>query len=120
VSPGSVWLRRASLSLALALGVVALGLGVASVLLDSLTHQPGTDGPAADAFVAAAGVVPATAVGPLLAVRRPRNPIGWLLLAIIIVEVSPTSQYLILEYRMHHGSLPTGWVGEPGPPRLDE
>jgi hypothetical protein len=32
------------------LGAVALGLGVASVLLDHLTHQPGTGGWAADAF----------------------------------------------------------------------
>jgi hypothetical protein len=110
VSTGSVWMRRARLSLTFALGVVILGLGVASVVLDHLTHQPGTGGPAADALVGAAGVVPATAVGTLLAVRRPRNPIGWLLLAIIIVEVAPTSQYLVLDYRMHHGSLPLGWV----------
>jgi hypothetical protein len=103
-------MRRARLSLTFALGVVILGLGAASVVLDHLTHQPGTGGPAADALVGAAGVVPATAVGTLLAVRRPRNPIGWLLLAIIIVEVAPTSQYLVLDYRMHHGSLPLGWV----------
>ena len=110
MSTGSVWMRRARLSLTFALGVVILGLGVASVVLDHLTHRPGTGGPAADALVGAAGVVPATAVGTLLAVRRPRNPIGWLLLAIIIVEVAPTSQYLVLDYRMHHGSLPLGWV----------
>ncbi len=110
MSTGSVWMRRARLSLTFALGVVILGLGVASVVLDHLTHQPGTGGPAADALVGAVGVVPATAVGTLLAVRRPRNPIGWLLLVIIIVEVGPTSQYLILDYRMHHGSLPLGWV----------
>jgi hypothetical protein len=110
VSTGSVWMRRARLSLTFALGVVILGLGVASVVLDHLTHQSGTGGPAADALVGAVAVVPATAVGTLLAVRRPRNPIGWLLLVIIIVEVGPTSQYLILDYRMHHGSLPLGWV----------
>ena len=95
---------------AVALGVVTLGLGVASVLLDRLTHQPGTGGPAADAFITAVGAVPATAVGTLLAARRPRNPIGWMLLAIIIVEGSPASQYLILDYRMHHGTLPLGWI----------
>jgi hypothetical protein len=95
---------------AVVLGVVTLGLGAASVLLDSLTHQPGTGGPAADAFITAVGGVPATAVGTLLAARRPRNPIGWMLLAIIIVEISPASQYLILDYRMHHGALPLGWV----------
>ena len=95
---------------AVVLGVVTLGLGLASVLLDSLIHQPGTGGPAADAFITAVGVVPVTAVGTLLAARRPRNPIGWMLLAIILVEASPTSQYLILDYRMHHGALPLGWV----------
>ena len=90
--------------------MVALGLGAASVVLDRLTHQPGTGGPAADAFVTAIDVVPATAVGALLAARRPRNPIGWILLAIVILEISPASQYLILDYRMHHGALPLGWV----------
>jgi hypothetical protein len=95
---------------AVALGVVTLGLGAASVLLDRLTHQPGTGGPAADAFITAVGALPATAVGTLLAARRPRNPIGWMLLAIIIVEGSPASQYLILDYRMHHGTLPLGWI----------
>jgi hypothetical protein len=105
-----VWSRRAAPPLAIAIGVVTLGLGAASVVLDHLTHQPGTGGPVADAFVGAVGLVPATAVGTLLAARRPRNPIGWLLLAIIIVEVSPASQYLILDYRMHHGTLPLGWV----------
>jgi len=95
---------------AVVLGVVTLGLGAASVLLDNLTHQPGTGGPAADAFITVVGAVPATAVGTLLAARRPRNPIGWMLLAIILVEGSPASQYLILDYRMHHGALPLGWV----------
>ncbi len=73
-------------------------------------RQPGTGGPAADAFITAFGAVPATAVGTLLAAHRPRNPIGRILLAIIIVEISPASQYLILDYRMHHGELPLGWV----------
>jgi hypothetical protein len=61
-------------------------------------------------FITAAGVVPAAAVGTLLAARRPGNPIGWLLLTIIIVEVSPAGPYLILDYRMHHGTLPLGAV----------
>jgi hypothetical protein len=93
---------------AVLLGVVALGLGAASVLLDHLTHQPGTGGWAADTFLTVVGAVPATAVGMLLAARRPRNPIGWMLLAIIILEISPTAPYLILDYRTHHGALPLG------------
>jgi hypothetical protein len=110
VITGTVWSRRAAPLLAVVLGAVALGLGVASVVLDHLTHQAGTGGPAADAFATAAAVLPVTAVGTLLAARRPRNPIGWMLLAIDIVDISPTGQYLVLDYRMHHGTLPVGWL----------
>jgi hypothetical protein len=101
--------RTASVA-AVVLGVVILGLAVASVVLDSLIHQSGIGGPAIDALITAAAVVPVTAVGAFLAARQPRNLIGWMLLAIVIVELSPTSQYLILDYRMHHGSLPVGWA----------
>lgn len=101
--------RTASVA-AVVLGVVILGLAVASVVLDSLIHQSGIGGPVVDALITAAAVVPVTAVGTFLAARQPRNLIGWMLLAIVIVELSPTSQYLILDYRMHHGSLPVGWV----------
>jgi hypothetical protein len=102
------WRTRTTTAAAVVLGVVAIGLGVASVLLDHLTHQPGTGGPAADAFLTTVGAVPATAVGVLLAARRPGNPIGWILLAIIILDISPTAPYLILDYRTHHGTLPLG------------
>jgi hypothetical protein len=102
------WRTRTATAAAVVLGVVAIGLGVASVLLDHLTHQPGTGGPAADAFLTTVGAVPATAVGVLLAARRPGNPIGWILLAIIILDISPTAPYLILDYRTHHGTLPLG------------
>jgi hypothetical protein len=104
------WRERAAPVGAVVLGMVALGAGAASVVVDSLGHQFPAGGLGADVFVTAAGVVPATAVGTLLAARRPRNPIGWLLLVIIIVEVSPASQYLILDYRTHHGTLPLGWL----------
>lgn len=107
---GSWWSRRAAPALAVTIGLVVLGFGAASVVLDHLTHQPGTGGPAADALVTTIGVVPATVVGMLLAARRPRNPIGWILLLLLFAEDSPTSQYLILDYRMHHGTLPLGWL----------
>jgi hypothetical protein len=88
--------RRAAQVAALALGLVTLAIGMATVPLDNLSHQAGTGGPLADTLTQAAAVVPATAVGTLLAARRPRNPIGWLTLGIIIVGFNPTSQYLIL------------------------
>jgi hypothetical protein len=93
---------------AIAFGVLTLGLDLAVVPLDSLTHQTGPGGPVADGLSTAAIVVPAVAVGTLLAARRPRNPIGWILLAILLLGVNPTNQYAILDYRMHHGTLPLG------------
>ena len=111
VTPDSTVMRAwAAPVAAVVLGVVTLGFGLAAVLLDSLTHQPGTGGPAADAFITAASVVPAATVGTLLAARRPRNPIGWMLLALVLVNVMPTNQYTVLDYRMHHGALPLGWL----------
>ena len=107
---GSSWFRRAAPAAAVALGVVTLGIGMAEVPLDSLAHQAGTGGPLADTLTTAVAILPATAVATLLAVRRPRNPIGWLLLAILIVGFNPSSQYIVLDYRMHHGTLPLGWV----------
>lgn len=49
-------------------------------------------------------------VGTLLAARRPRNPIGWLLLAFILAAANPEDLYVYLDYRMHHGTLPLGGV----------
>jgi hypothetical protein len=104
----TVW--RAAPVAAVAFGVLTLGLDLAVVPLDSLTHRTGPGGPVADGLSTAALVVPAVAVGTLLAARRPRNPIGWILLAILLLGVSPTNQYAILDYRMHHGTLPLGWA----------
>jgi hypothetical protein len=100
--------RRAASVGTIALGVVTLGLCMANVPLDSAIHQAGTGGPWADALSVGGIAVPAVAVGTLLAVRRPRNPIGWLLLGILITSGSPANQYLVLDYRMHHGTLPLG------------
>jgi hypothetical protein len=102
--------RRASLVLAITLGLITLALDMATVPLDGLVHQGGTGGPVADGFAVAVAVIPTAAVGTVLAVRRPGNPIGWLLLAILVVGFSPTSQYAVLDYRMHHGILPLGWA----------
>ncbi len=106
---GSVVFRRAAPVLTFLLGLVTLGINLAQVPLDSLTHQTGTGGPLADTLTVVGTNVPVAAVGTLLAIRRPRNPIGWLLLAILIPS-APTNQYLILDYRMHHGTLPLGWL----------
>jgi hypothetical protein len=103
-----VW--RAAPVAAVAFGVLTLGVDLAVVPLDSLIHQTGPGGPVADGLSTAAIVVPAAVVGTLLAARRPRNPIGWILLAILFLGVSPSFQYAFLDYRMHHGTLPLGWA----------
>jgi hypothetical protein len=107
---GSSRFRHAAPILAIVFGLITLGVDLATVPLDSLTHQAGTGGPVADAFTIAAAVVPTAAVGTLLAARQPRNPIGWLILAILFVGLSPTNEYDVLDYRMHHGTLPLGGV----------
>jgi hypothetical protein len=102
--------RRPAPVVAVALGVLTLGFCLAAVPLDGLIHQNGPGGPVADWLSTAAVVVPVAVVGILLAARRPRNPIGWILLAILLLGFNPLGQYAVLDYRMHHGTLPFGWV----------
>jgi hypothetical protein len=101
--------RRAAKAVAVAFGVFTLAVGLASVPLDEMARQPGPKGSLSLAFTVAV-MVPAVAVGTLLAARRPRNPLGWLLLAVFLLGVSPVGDYAIIDYRMHHGTLPLGSV----------
>jgi hypothetical protein len=58
-------------------------------------------------------LVPAFAiVGFLLAIGRPGNPLGWLLLgaAFFLVLSGDASLYAVADYRPHNGRLPLGWV----------
>jgi hypothetical protein len=100
--------RRAAQVGAVTLGLVTLGISLATAPLDSLTHATGTGGPLADTLSNAAAVIPTVAVATVLAARRPHNPIGWMIFAILIVGFSPTSEYAVLDYRMDHGTLPFG------------
>jgi len=95
---------------AILLGLVVLGMLVLTVVLDSLSHYPGTGGPLVDSLTVAAAGIPAASVATLLAARRPGNPIGWLLFGILFAGYSPSNQYDILAYRTHPGTLPLGWV----------
>jgi hypothetical protein len=94
---------------AVAFGVFTLAVALASVPLDAAARQPGPNGLVALAFTAVI-MVPAVGVGTLLAARRPRNPLGWLLLAIFLLAVARAGDYAIIDYRMHHGTLPLGSV----------
>ena len=95
---------------AVALGVLTLAAGLANVPLDILTHQEGAGGPAGDVLFTAVVIVPAAGVSTLLAARRPRNPLGWILFAIFLISAAPVGLYAVLDYRIHHGALPLGWL----------
>ena len=94
---------------AVALGALTLGAGLATLPLDRLAHQPEPRAPLSWLFVALL-LTPGVMVGTLLAARRPRNPIGWMLLAFYLLAENPAGDYAIIDYRMHHGHLPLGSV----------
>jgi MFS family permease len=95
---------------AVTLGLLTLAASLANVPLEIVTHQTGPGGPVVDWLTTAAVAVSGVAVGTVLAARRPRNPIGWLLLAFILAAANPADLYVYLDYRMHHGTLPLGGV----------
>jgi hypothetical protein len=51
-------------------------------------------------------------VGFVVAVRKPGNPLGWLILgaAGFFALSEDASFYAVARYRLHHGSLPLGWL----------
>jgi hypothetical protein len=75
---------------AVLLGVMVLASTMSTVPLDAMVHTPGTGGPVVESLSIAAAAIPATLVAVLLAARRPRNPIGWLLFGILLVGPAPT------------------------------
>jgi hypothetical protein len=105
-----LWARRMAAVAAVVFGVFTLAIGLASVPIDDLLHQAGPGGPVTDWLITAVPMVSAAVVGTLVAARRPGNPIGWMLLAIFLFAAAPTAGYAILDYRMHHGTLPFGSV----------
>jgi hypothetical protein len=104
---GRFW--SASSVIALVAGVLVLALVVVDVPLARLAQQSlnASGGSSPVWFSAALGVV-----GFVVASRRPRNPLGWIMLA--SAAVSSLSQdasfYMVADYRLRHGGLPLGWV----------
>ena len=83
---------------------------MAEVPLDSLSHQAGTGGPLADTLTTAVFRAARHRGGDLIApAARAIRSAGsywpsssW--------GSTPASQYIVLDYRKHHGTLPLGWV----------
>jgi hypothetical protein len=104
---GRFW--SASSVIALVAGGLVLALVVVDVPLARLAHQSlnASGGSSPVWFSAALGVV-----GFVVASRKPRNPLGWIMLA--SAAVSSLSQdasfYMVADYRLRHGGLPLGWL----------
>ncbi len=96
--------RLLSVRLAIALGVLALLLNIAALVLVAAVHD------SAPEVVRLAGLLPTVAVGTLIAVRRPGNPIGWFMLsaAACFAVTTGATAYSVLDYGLHHGTLPLG------------
>ncbi len=98
--------RRLGLSGAALAGLAMIAGGIALIALSFLAHQPGY--PVQPIVIA----VPTAAVGVLVARHQPRNPNGWLLLAIAAAVLVSTGAgaYSLLVYRQGR-HLPLGQAG---------
>lgn len=98
--------RLVSARSAIALGALAFALNVAALVLVASAGQSTSQ------LIQTITLLPTVTVGTLVAVRRPGNPLGWLLLgAGLFFSVNLAAvAYSVLDYRLHHGTLPLGRV----------
>jgi hypothetical protein len=99
--------RLASPAMANALAGMVLALLAVSIPLGVMDHSPVSSGGGSLVLAPVFG-----AVGFVVAWRRPDNRLGWLLLGAVgfLVLSGAAGSYAVLDYRLHHGSLPLGWV----------
>jgi hypothetical protein len=105
-SPRSVRLvRLTTVTLRLVAGLVLL-LACAAIPLTIVTRDPW---PVDDGLTLVLLLL-FGAVGFVIARRQPRNPVGWLLLAVAAVALIQVNAalYSVLDYRQHHGDLRFG------------
>jgi hypothetical protein len=100
----------------LASPVTALVLGAAVVVL--MAAEPPLAGLAHQSLLSSGGSAPLpysvifAMLGFVVAWRKPGNPLGWLILgaAGFFALSEDASFYAVADYRLHHGSLPLGWL----------
>ena len=109
-SPGTRRFQLASPQAVLVVfGCFVLVMIAALVPLAQLAHQsPAGTGGGAPVW----GFLPFGVVGFVVAWRRPHNPLGWILVGLVVAGAisDDGSVYAIADYRLRHGTLPLGWV----------
>jgi hypothetical protein len=101
--------RLVSPQAAVVLGTLVLALMIAEPPLALLARQSvnASNGSVPVWFSAAFGVT-----GFVVAIRKPRNPLGWIILSVagFWALSEDASFYVVAVYRLRHGGLPLGWV----------
>jgi hypothetical protein len=89
---------------AIALGALVFALNVTALALKAEASSATAE------LVRLAALLPTVAVGTLVAARRPRNPMGWLMLGcgFFFSTQAVGTAYAIVDYRLHYGTLPFG------------
>ncbi len=111
LSARAVVARLATPPSALALGTLSLAALPAALLLRlSIGHAGTSTSDLANTGAGVAFVLAFTLVGVVVARREPHNPIGWVLIALVLSVAAGTlaPTYARLDYVNHHGSLPLG------------
>lgn len=109
-SPGTRRLRLASpRTVLVTLGCFVLAVFVITLPLARLAHLSPTGSEGGLWFF---GVLPFGVVGFAVAWRRPGNPLGWIFFGVVVALALTAAggNYAIADYRLHHGTLPLGWV----------
>jgi hypothetical protein len=100
--------RAASPVTAAVLGALALVLAAALVSLAGLVHQVTILNVGKSGLI----IFVNTGVGVVVALRQPRNPIGWILLIFVLLTTlgNDAGYYAVLAYRLGHRGLPLAAV----------
>jgi hypothetical protein len=99
-------------SVAALLGVLSLILLVATLVIASVSGSLSSSADIANNVSWAVFVLAFTVVGVVVARRQPRNPMGWLLIGVVLsLEAENVgANYASYDYYNHHGTLPLGAV----------
>jgi hypothetical protein len=100
-------LRLATPGGALAVGLLIVVMLVSAGVLSSTAHQFRLSGLGQVALFLSFAVV-----GVVVAWHQPRNPMGWVLLGVTFFFLLDdlASSFAYLDYRLHGGRLPLGWL----------